>query len=54
MAPWLPLALAGGLYLWQALEYARVGEYPMALAFVAYSVANLGFILDIMRRLNGT
>jgi hypothetical protein len=41
----LPLWLAAGLYCWQAWEYASTGNMGMALAFVAYAVANLGFII---------
>jgi hypothetical protein len=40
----LPLALAAGLYIWQALNYVFTGQYGMAVAFVAYALANLGFI----------
>ncbi|HEY5656598.1 MAG TPA: hypothetical protein VIY27_02305 [Myxococcota bacterium] len=41
----LPLWLACGLYLWQAWNYGEVGQAGMALAFVAYALANVGFIL---------
>lgn len=41
----LPLALACGLYLWQAGNYAVVGQKGLALGFVAYALANVGFIL---------
>lgn len=40
----LPLALAGALYLWQAANYFSAGQYGLALAFVAYALANVGFI----------
>lgn len=40
----LPLWLAAGLYCWQAFEYLRVGNPGMAVAFLAYAVANGGFI----------
>lgn len=45
MANTLPLWLACGLYLWQASNYAVVEQYGMSLAFVAYALANGGFIL---------
>jgi hypothetical protein len=41
----LPLALASGLYSWQAVNYCLAGQYGMALAFIAYAVANAGFII---------
>lgn len=41
----LPLVLACGLYLWQAVNYALAGQKGMALGFVAYALANAGFIL---------
>lgn len=40
----LPLWLACGLYLWQAWNYGWAGQHGMALAFVAYALANAGFI----------
>lgn len=40
----LPLWLATGLYTWQMVEFIRLGNPGMALAFAAYAVANLGFI----------
>lgn len=40
-----PMWLAAGLYLWQAINYAVVGQQGMAVAFVAYALANGGFIL---------
>lgn len=41
----IPLWLAAGLYCWQAWEYTRADNPGMALAFAAYAVANVGFIL---------
>lgn len=41
----LPLWLAAALYLWQAHSYAAASQYGMAWAFVAYALANAGFIL---------
>lgn len=41
----LPLWLACALYLWQALNYAVTNNQGMAIAFVAYALANGGFIL---------
>lgn len=41
------LGVPGLLYAAQACQYAAVHDrYGMALAFLAYGVANLGFILD--------
>ena len=41
----LPLWLACALYLWQAANYYSVDQKGMALGFVAYALANVGFIL---------
>ena len=41
----LPLWLASGLYLWQALNYFSAEQKGMALGFLAYALANAGFIL---------
>jgi len=41
----LPLALACGLYLWQAVNYATAEQYGMSVGFVAYALANVGFII---------
>ena len=41
----LPLWLAGGLYIWQAANYSVAGQQGMALGFLAYAIANAGFIL---------
>ena len=41
----LPLWLACGLYVWQAVNYGSAGQHGMALGFVAYALANVGFIL---------
>ena len=44
VASTLPLWLACGLYIWQAYNYQTNSQYGMALGFVAYAVANIGFI----------
>ncbi len=41
----LPLWLACGLYVWQAVNYAGASQHGMALGFIAYALANVGFIL---------
>ena len=33
------------IYFWVAIEYFLKKEYGMCLAFFAYAVANIGFIL---------
>jgi hypothetical protein len=43
------LAVVTAIYLFVAVEYVRQRRYPMALVFVAYALANLGFILDLRR-----
>ena len=40
----LPLAIAATLYLWQAANYAAAGQNGLAFAFLAYALANVGFI----------
>lgn len=44
MSGWAPLAIAAGLYMWQALNYIAVKEWGMALVFFAYALANVGFV----------
>lgn len=48
MGGWL-LAGVALAYAWVAIEYCRQGRYGMALAFLAYALANIGFILDLRR-----
>ena len=43
------LASVAGAYLWVAIDYWLSGRKGMALAFVAYAIANVGFMLDIWR-----
>ncbi len=40
------LSLVGVAYAYVALDYAFSGRPGMALAFAAYAIANLGFIID--------
>lgn len=44
MATWM-LATASGLYLLAAFDYLRDGNHGLALAFTAYAIANVGFVL---------
>lgn len=44
MSAWM-LAIASGLYLLAALDYARQGNSGFAIAFLAYAVANAGFVI---------
>ena len=43
MSTW-SLALAGALYVLAALDFYTKGQKGFALAFVAYALANVGFI----------
>jgi len=43
-----PLAIAAALYLGQAYGYVLKGDHGMAIALVAYAVANGGFILSYL------
>lgn len=40
-----PLWLATALYCWQAANFWTADERGMALAFIGYAFANIGFIL---------
>lgn len=40
------LLFVGGIYLIVAIGYGREGRWGMAVAFVAYSLANVGLALD--------
>jgi hypothetical protein len=40
----LPLWLATGLYVWQALNFAHVDKLALAMVFAGYAVANIGMI----------
>lgn len=44
------LALVALAYVWVTVDYIRLGRYGMALAFGAYAIANIGFILDLVWR----
>lgn len=45
MGPGL-LLFVGSIYVYVAYDYYRLGRYGMALAFVAYALANVGFALE--------
>jgi len=47
MPPSLPLALATVLYVWQAVEYYRLGQPGNTLVFCGYAAANIGFIWQL-------
>jgi hypothetical protein len=49
MKGWFPLAAAGALYVWQCHEYLLKGDQPMALVFLGYAIANVGFIWSFVR-----
>lgn len=38
------------IYFYVALEYVAIGRPGMAIAFTAYAVSNLGFVVDLLRR----
>jgi hypothetical protein len=44
------LLLVGCIYLGVGLDYYRQGRYGMVLTMVAYSIANIGLILDGLKR----
>jgi hypothetical protein len=43
------LVFVGAIYVAVAADYARQSRYGMAVAFVAYGLANLGFAWDARR-----
>tara|TARA_Y100000996_G_C22441251_1_gene609879 strand:- start:504 stop:680 length:177 start_codon:yes stop_codon:yes gene_type:complete len=45
-----PLVLTGVLYIGQMIAYLRQGEPGMAIIFGAYALANVGFVLDFLKR----
>ncbi len=45
-----PLVLTGVLYVGQMIAYMRQGEPGMAIIFGAYALANVGFVLDFVKR----
>ena len=47
-----PLILTGVLYAGQMIAYLRQNEVGMAIIFGAYAVANVGFVLDFIKRFN--
>ena len=47
-----PLVLTGGLYVGQMIAYLRQGEPGMAIIFGSYALANIGFVLDFVKRFN--
>lgn len=38
---------ASGLYLLAAVKYYRAGQAGLALAFLSYAFANVGFIMEL-------
>ena len=41
------LAFVTAAYMWTAVGYWQAGRTGMAVAFGAYAIANIGFILDL-------
>lgn len=41
------MSLVALIYLGVAVSYALDGRWGMCLAFIAYAVANVGFVLDL-------
>ena len=44
------LALVACVYIYVALDYYTQGRTGMALAFSAYALSNIGFMLDMWRQ----
>ncbi len=49
MSPWL-IAAVGAAYLYVGAEHAARRDWPMALVWCAYAVANAGFVWLELRR----
>ena len=47
---WGLLALIGVGYAWVGANYARKKDWGLCLVFVAYAIANVGFIIDLLKR----
>ena len=45
-----PLVLTGVLYIGQMIAYLRQGEPGMAIIFGGYALANVGCVLDFLKR----
>lgn len=46
------LGIVALIYVYVAWSYWQNRQTGMALAFFAYAIANIGFMIDIMRRVN--
>ena len=46
MTATLPLVIAMLLYLWMSINYIRVPRIGMTVAFIGYSIGNIGLIID--------
>ena len=44
------LGLVAVVYCYVAIDYTFNQRYGMALAFAAYSISNLGFMIDLWRK----
>ena len=49
MSSWL-LGFVGFIYLAVAFDYFRQHDYGMCLSFIAYALANLGFIITNVQK----
>lgn len=47
VSAWM-LAAVAGVYMYVAWGYWQAGRVGLAIAFMAYAVSNLGFVLDLM------
>jgi hypothetical protein len=43
----LPLVLAGLLYVWQSANYFfKMQRIGLTIAFIGYTIGNIGFVID--------
>jgi hypothetical protein len=49
LSPWL-LLIVGAIYLFVSVEFYFAGKYGLCLAFVAYAISNIGFMIEAMRQ----
>ena len=45
---WPLLLIVSAIYAWVAVNYLMAERFGMGLAFVAYAIANLGFMIDLL------
>jgi len=47
---WIGLAITVFCYIIAAYEFYRKGNYGTCVAFIAYAIANAGFIYELVKK----